>query len=118
MASASWDGAAGADGHLPRVQLCGQCRSASPSTPAESATQPGTQPRTPGARRRLLVLILAGRKAGRCPQHAPTRHRALNSGQETPQEKARQPDIPDSPMGGKRPGTRQRASEKETALAW
>ena len=118
VASASWDGAAGANGHLPRVQLCGQHRSASPPTPAESATRPGTQPRTPGARRRLLALVLAGQKAGPCPQHAPTRHRAPNSGQETAQEKARQPDSPDPPTGGKRPGTRQRASGKETELAW
>lgn len=89
-----------------------------PPAPAESAARPGTQPRTPGPRGHLLVLVLAGRKAWPCPQHAPTRHHPLNSRQETPREKARRPNVPDSPTGGKRPGTRQRTSEKETALAW
>lgn len=34
-----------------------------PPAPAESAARPGTQPRTPGPRGHLLVLVLAGRKA-------------------------------------------------------
>ena len=77
----AWDGAAGADGHLPRVRPGGQPRSAPPS--GRECNMAGTQPRTPGARRRP-ARPGPGRPNGQAlPQHAPTRHHTLNSGQET-----------------------------------
>lgn len=101
-ASASWarDGAAGADGHSPRVQPGGQSRSASPLRPRVQhgrGHSPG--PQGPGGTR----------TARPCPQHAPTRHHTPNSRQETPREMPRKPNIPESPTGGKQPGGKQTA---------